>query len=56
MATLRLEIITAERLVYADDVEIVVAPGVEGQLGIRPRHGRHKSQFPGISAHPMVPL
>ena len=38
MATLRLEIITAERLVYADDVEIVVAPGVEGQLGILPRH------------------
>ena len=38
MPTLRLEIITAERLVYADDVEIVVAPGVEGQLGILPRH------------------
>jgi hypothetical protein len=31
MPTLRLEIITAERLVYADDVEIVVAPQVEGQ-------------------------
>jgi F-type H+-transporting ATPase subunit epsilon len=38
MATIRLEIITAERLVYADDVDIVVAPGVEGQLGILPRH------------------
>lgn len=38
MATIRLEIITAERLVYADDVEIVVAPGAEGQLGILPRH------------------
>jgi F-type H+-transporting ATPase subunit epsilon len=38
MPTLRLEIITAERLVYADDVDIVVAPGVEGQLGILPRH------------------
>jgi F-type H+-transporting ATPase subunit epsilon len=38
MATMRLEIITAERLVYADDVEIVVAPGVEGQLGILPYH------------------
>ena len=38
MATMRLEIITAERQVYADDVEIVVAPGVEGQLGILPHH------------------
>jgi F-type H+-transporting ATPase subunit epsilon len=38
MPTLRLEIITAERLVYSDDVDIVVAPGVEGQLGILPRH------------------
>ena len=38
MSTLRLEIITAERQVYADDVEIVVAPGTEGQLGILPRH------------------
>ena len=38
MATMRLEIITAERQVYADDVEIVVASGVEGQLGILPHH------------------
>lgn len=35
---MRLEIITAEREVYADDVDIVVAPGVEGQLGILPHH------------------
>ncbi len=38
MATMRLEIITAEREVYSDDVDIVVAPGVEGELGILPRH------------------
>jgi F-type H+-transporting ATPase subunit epsilon len=38
MATLRLEIITAERLVLADDVNVVVAPGVEGELGILPHH------------------
>lgn len=35
---MRLEIITAEREVYADDVDIVVAPGVDGQLGILPHH------------------
>ena len=38
MAPMRLEIITAEREVYADDVDGVVAPGVEGQLGILPHH------------------
>ena len=38
MANLRLEIVTAESIVYEDDVEIVVIPGVEGQLGILPHH------------------
>ena len=33
-----LEIITAERQVFGDDVELVVAPGVDGQLGILPHH------------------
>ena len=38
MATLRLEIITAERQVFADDVNAVIAPGLEGELGILPHH------------------
>ena len=38
MATIRLEIITAERVVYSDDVEALVAPGTEGDLGILPHH------------------
>ena len=38
MATLRLEIITAEKQVFADDVNLVVAPGIEGELGILPHH------------------
>lgn len=38
MATMRLEIITAERVVYSDDVEALVAPGTEGDLGILPHH------------------
>jgi F-type H+-transporting ATPase subunit epsilon len=33
-----LEIITAERQVYSDEVDAVVAPGIEGQLGILPHH------------------
>ena len=35
---MRLEIITAERQVYGEDVEVLVAPGIEGQLGILPHH------------------
>ena len=38
MPTMLLEIITAERQVYGDEVELVVAPGVDGQLGILPHH------------------
>ena len=33
-----LEIITAERQVYSDEVDMVIAPGIDGQLGILPRH------------------
>jgi F-type H+-transporting ATPase subunit epsilon len=35
---LKFEIVTAERIVYSDEVDIVIAPGVEGQLGILPSH------------------
>ena len=38
MATMRLEIATAERVVYSEDVNILVAPGIDGELGILPRH------------------
>ncbi|MGH2451235.1 MAG: F0F1 ATP synthase subunit epsilon [Candidatus Limnocylindria bacterium] len=35
---LRLEILTPERKVYEDDVDMVIAPGSEGYLGILPHH------------------
>jgi F-type H+-transporting ATPase subunit epsilon len=38
MATLKLEVITAERQVFSDEVNTVVAPGVDGELGILPHH------------------
>ena len=38
MSKIKLEIITAEREVFSDDVNIVIAPGVEGILGILPHH------------------
>ncbi len=38
MAGIRLDIVSAERVVFSGDVDVVVAPGVEGQLGILPHH------------------
>jgi len=38
VATFRLELVTAERMVFSDDVDMVIAWGLEGQLGILPRH------------------
>ncbi len=35
---LKFEIVTAERVVYSEDVDVVVAPGTMGQLGILPHH------------------
>jgi len=38
MSSLKLDIVTAERVVYSEDVDAVIAPGVDGQLGILPHH------------------
>lgn len=38
MVTMRLEIITAEEVIFSDDVEALLAPGSEGELGILPHH------------------
>ena len=39
MAKLSIEVVTGERVVYTDsDVDMVVAPGSDGTLGILPQH------------------
>ena len=38
MAQIRCEVVTAERTVFEDKVDMVVAPGIDGQLGILPHH------------------
>ena len=38
MSSLKLDIVTAERIVYSDEADVVVAPGIDGQLGILPHH------------------
>jgi F-type H+-transporting ATPase subunit epsilon len=36
--TLKLDIVTAERVVFTGDVDMIIAPGEDGQLGILPQH------------------
>jgi F-type H+-transporting ATPase subunit epsilon len=38
MTTFKLEIVTAERMVFSDEVSALIAWGMEGQLGILPHH------------------
>jgi len=38
MSSIKLEVVTAERIVYTEDVDTIIAPGAEGQLGILPHH------------------
>jgi len=38
MPTLKLEIVTPEAKIFSEDVEVVYVPGVEGELGIMPKH------------------
>jgi F-type H+-transporting ATPase subunit epsilon len=37
-ATVKLEIVTPEAVVYSEDVHMVTLPGIEGQIGIYPLH------------------
>jgi F-type H+-transporting ATPase subunit epsilon len=38
MPKIKFEIVTAERVVYSDEVDVLVAPGVDGQLAVLPHH------------------
>ena len=38
MPGIKLDIVTAERVVYSEEVDAVVVPGIEGELGILPHH------------------
>ncbi|MDB6173054.1 MAG: atpC [Chthoniobacteraceae bacterium] len=38
MATLRLEIVTPDKRAYSDDVDMVVIPAKEGEMGVLPMH------------------
>ncbi|SJZ47972.1 ATP synthase F1 subcomplex epsilon subunit [Selenihalanaerobacter shriftii] len=38
MSTIQLDIVTPERVVYSEEVEMVVVPAMDGDLGILPKH------------------
>lgn len=38
MPSIKLDIVTAEKVVYSEEVDAVVVPGIEGELGILPHH------------------
>lgn len=38
MATLRVEVVTAERELYSGEADLVSAPGIAGRVGILPEH------------------
>ena len=38
MSTIRLDFVSQDHMVFSGDVSEIVAPGIEGQLGILPKH------------------
>lgn len=43
--TLKLEIVTPERVAFAEDVHMVTLPAVDGQIGVYPQHVRLITQI-----------
>jgi F-type H+-transporting ATPase subunit epsilon len=43
--TLKLEIVTPERVAFSEDVSMVTLPGIDGQIGIYPQHVRLITQM-----------
>ena len=38
MPTIKLDIVTPEEITYSEDIEVMEAPAIDGQIGILPRH------------------
>jgi len=38
MTAIKVDIVTAEQLVYSEDVDVVIVPGVDGEMAILPSH------------------
>lgn len=42
-STIRLELVTPERFMLSEDVEEIIIPGYEGELGVLPEHTQYLS-------------
>ncbi len=40
-STIKLEVVTPERLLVSEDVEEIIAPGYEGEFGVLPEHTQY---------------
>ena len=40
MSTLKLEVVTPDKTVVSEDVEMVICPGSEGEFGVLPQQDR----------------
>ncbi|MDD2251516.1 MAG: F0F1 ATP synthase subunit epsilon [Dehalococcoidales bacterium] len=38
MSKIKLDIVTPEEAIFSDEIDMLVAPGIEGELGILPHH------------------
>lgn len=55
MATMKIEVVSAEESIYSGDAEFVVLPGLLGELGIYPRHAPLITQIKAGTVRIKVP-
>ena len=55
MATMRIDVVSAEEAIYSGDAEFVVLPGIMGELGIYPRHAPLITQIKAGTVRIKVP-
>ena len=55
MATMRIDVVSAEASIYSGEAEFVVLPGVMGELGIYPRHAPLITQIKAGTVRIKVP-
>ena len=55
MATMRIDVVSAEEAIYSGEAEFVVLPGIAGELGIYPRHAPLITQIKAGTVRIKVP-
>jgi F-type H+-transporting ATPase subunit epsilon len=55
MATMKIDVVSAEEAIYSGETEFVVLPGVQGELGIYPRHAALITQIKAGTVRIKVP-